>query len=1295
MKPVEIEFLMKNDTKTGFAEIMASSASTDQKLAMTQAVIARLREELDRMQAQMRANPTIDNSANIIQVEQFISALEGLEAQIKETGATATSVSSKVQTTPMTPTGVSQATQSFNGLHMSIQQIAREMPSLAMGPQMFFMAISNNLPVFADAVSRARLEYEALIKSGQKATPVWKQILTSMFSWQTALTTGIMLLVMYGDEIVDWASNLFKSTSKIESAQEAQDNLNKSIEEYGEKMGEREKAMRAEYNAVNQLLSQYGKANTSESERVRILSKLNEINPKITEGIDAEAASVDELTKRVGEYNEAQLKRIQLAALTDQEADVLKSYGDAQIEAARLKAKLESEMQAYYDKGTTPKAQYQKEVAFKTIYKEDTKRTQDLKEAFDNKDVEEVRRLLVTPITKKEYEVDNEIAYETYVDYAISTASNIEEAARLYNTALLNMQERKAELDETMESNRDLAAELGLSVTEYFGSTNVEIDPKPNPKPDFNDKEQDRKARIQAEQELEQELAALTRKNEKEQIELQQDSTQKRLAQIKYDYEVRAEEIRQQAAKFAELNKEVSGNEDLTPEQQNQINEAERLNTEQRQQAIGEVYKMEFEEMQESLKQYGAYYQQKLAIAAEYEEKINNAANTAEKESLTIQRDSALAHIEAQELKANIDWATIFGEFGGMFHELITPALADAQKYMQTDEFKNADQDSQKALVEAVQQMERSLGSGGADRVTFKKLGSEITAYQKKLSELRQAQEEYAGIYETLKVAQQAYVAAQQSGTEAEKESAAEALEIAQNNASAAETNIQTLQNSADAAQASITQTATRLKTGMDGVIDGLSQISSGSISGAYNGLITLGKGAKEIGGKLGDAFGKVADTLEDVPIVGWIVSIIDLFKDGLSVVIGGLLDAVFNAVSGILSDILSGDLFVTIGESLLQGVGKIFDALTWGGFSSWLGSGESDKSLKEDVERLTASNENLKDALDRLSEKMEEVATSEASDTYLRQKELLEQQIANTQEMMRRSGSAYSNGFLGIGGDKSTNHEINEGMSSADWKRISEIVGRTIDSAADFWSLSSEEMAKVKEEATDLYSKIEALADNGYQNAAQYMDEYIEYYRQLEELQEAYYEKLTNISFNSVQDEFKNQLLDMESNAESFAENFGEMMRNAIVESLMSEKYDDLLREWYVAFAEAMEDGVMTEQEKSFLQQWYSNIYEEGLRERDAYFDVVGVGNASVGSSQSGKSGAFETMTQDQGTKLEGLFTSGQMHWSSIDSKMDNVTNALGDSLDVLENIKRNTDSIPPILDELRKCIRDGIKVK
>ena len=96
-----------------------------------------------------------------------------------------------------------------------------------MGPQMFFLAISNNLPIFTDELARARKEYDELQKSGKKGTPVWKQVLSSLFSWQTAMTTGIMLLVMYGDEIWDWTKNLF-------SAKKGVDEFNISVKEMTE-----------------------------------------------------------------------------------------------------------------------------------------------------------------------------------------------------------------------------------------------------------------------------------------------------------------------------------------------------------------------------------------------------------------------------------------------------------------------------------------------------------------------------------------------------------------------------------------------------------------------------------------------------------------------------------------------------------------------------------------------------------------------------------------------------------------------------------------------------------------------------------------------------------------------------------------------------------------------------------------------------------------------------------------------------------------------------------------------------
>lgn len=416
---------------------------------------------------------------------------------------------------------------------------------------------------------------------------------------------------------------------------------------------------------------------------------------------------------------------------------------------------------------------------------------------------------------------------------------------------------------------------------------------------------------------------------------------------------------------------------------------------EQQKRARTELVTEEFESMRDYLQNYGSYQQQKLAIAKEYAQKIKDAQTEGEKLSLQKERDSKLSNIEAQELKANIDWTTVFGEFGGMFKDVITPALDDAKKYVKTDQFKNSDQASQKALIEAIQQMEQSLG--GTDKVSFKKLGTEITAYQKAMRNLKDAQEDYAQKYSVLEQAQSEYTEALKTGTEEQQKAAKEAVDAAQLDADAAAKNVETMQSIATETQQTVTDTADHLKTSMSNVMGGLQKLSSGSLSGAYEGLVQFGKGTKNIGGKLGEAFGKVADTLESVPIIGWIVSIIDLFKDGLSVVIGGILDAVFNAVSGIIDDIFSGNLFKTIGESLLSGIGKIFDAITWGGFSSWFGSGDSDKTLEEDLERLAATNEALQYAIEELTDKMSDAAMTDVADLYENQKKLLAESEANT----------------------------------------------------------------------------------------------------------------------------------------------------------------------------------------------------------------------------------------------------------------------------------------------------------
>lgn len=718
----------------------------------------------------------------------------------------------------------------------------------------------------------------------------------------------------------------------------------------------------------------------------------------------------------------------------------------------------------------------------------------------------------------------------------------------------------------------------------------------------------------------------------------------------------------------------------------------------------------EFESMRDYLQTYGTYQQQKLAIAKEYAQKIKDAQTEGERLSLQKERDSKLSNIEATELKANIDWTTVFGEFGGMFKDVITPALEDAKRYVKTDQFKNSDQASQKALIEAIQQMEQSLG--GADKVSFKELGTEITNYQNAMRKLKGAQDEYAAKYEILKQAQNDYKEALTNGTEDQQKAAKDAVDAAQEQADAAARNVDTMQGLATEAQQTITNTATTLKTSMANVVNGLQKLSSGSISGAYEGLIQFGKGAKDRGGKLGDVLGKLADSLEKVPIVGEILSIIDIFKDGISVVIGGILDAVFNAISGIIDDIFSGDLFKTIGESILRGIGKIFDALTFGGFSSWFGSGESDKNLEKDIELLTATNEALKIAIENLTDKLDDAAMTDAANLYETQKKLLAESEANTQEEMRRSGAAYSNGFLGIGGKHSSNKKINDAMRSGEWSRISKIVGKAVYSAGDFWNLTSEQMRKVATDAPDLYAKIKDYANDGHKDAAKFMDEYIEYAKQREELEQAYYEKLTNFSFDSLRDEFKSCLTDMEMSAADFTENFNKMLIDSIAEALMTNKYDPMIKKLYEKWAKYMEnDGQLDDDEIADLQKDRDAIYAAMKNDRD-FLKSLDTGESS---QQGGTKQGFATASQDSIDELNGRFTAVQMDTSVIRETLSTIQTNMGTltlsatairqqteeirnisllAIDHLENIAKNTHELYEMNERLGKIEKNTRKI-
>lgn len=119
----------------------------------------------------------------------------------------------------------------WNGLNVQIQQVTRELPSLAYGINTLIGALSNNIPMLADELQRARKEYKALKAEGQAAVPVWKQIASSLFSWQTGLVAVITFLALYNKEITAWIKSTFTVNKALSDTYQ-------SLEEYQKKVGE-------------------------------------------------------------------------------------------------------------------------------------------------------------------------------------------------------------------------------------------------------------------------------------------------------------------------------------------------------------------------------------------------------------------------------------------------------------------------------------------------------------------------------------------------------------------------------------------------------------------------------------------------------------------------------------------------------------------------------------------------------------------------------------------------------------------------------------------------------------------------------------------------------------------------------------------------------------------------------------------------------------------------------------------------------------------------------------------------
>lgn len=217
-------------------QVLNNNAKIDNAAADS---MTRLAKELERMKMAYRELTLEEQNSPF--GKELLASISQVDAKMKELDA---SIGNHQR-------NIGNYGSSFNGLNVSVQQLVRELPSAAMGLNTFFLAISNNIPILVDEINRARQANAALEKSAR--TPVWKQVASSLFSWQTALMAGIALLSVYGKDLAKWVSGLWEGKEAATGLKEAQDKINESFKENSGGLGEQialVKKLGVEWNAL-------------------------------------------------------------------------------------------------------------------------------------------------------------------------------------------------------------------------------------------------------------------------------------------------------------------------------------------------------------------------------------------------------------------------------------------------------------------------------------------------------------------------------------------------------------------------------------------------------------------------------------------------------------------------------------------------------------------------------------------------------------------------------------------------------------------------------------------------------------------------------------------------------------------------------------------------------------------------------------------------------------------------------------------------------------------------------------
>jgi len=619
--------------------------------------------------------------------------------------------------------------------------------------------------------------------------------------------------------------------------------------------------------------------------------------------------------------------------------------------------------------------------------------------------------------------------------------------------------------------------------------------------------------------------------------------------------------------------------------------------------------------------------------------------------------------------------------------------LGELKQYVKTDEFKKTGAADQQVVYDAIERIQSML-PGGNGTLDFARLQTQMHALGDAVTRVQNAELQQEAAFIRLKAAQTDYNKALESGNQAEIERTKIALQMAQSSSISADEEYLNATSEMKALAGEVKSASRDTVDGLNMVSDGLHGFASGTLQGSFEGIQNMLTGLSKlnIGGKVGDAISRMSETLSSAGVIGQIISailsILDLLKDGIGPIISSLIDTIFNAITGILDNILSGDLFKQIGGSLVNGIGGLLNTVSFGGFNKLFGIGGNAREVQAAIDRLTDRNEKLQTSIEDLTDTIKASKGTKSveayRDAYKYQKETNANYLQIAKEQARYSGSHHSwNYYWG-------------GFSQAQIDKLSGQIGRQWD--GNLWSLSPEEMKALRSNV-DMWTQIQNTGKGGYGGRlTEKLDDYIGQAGKLEELTDQLYEGLTSISFDGMYSSFIDNLMNMKYGAKDAAEDISEYFMRAMLSNKIGELYNDKLKGWWEKFGKAMEDNDLTEAERNALTDEYMQYVEEAMKLRDKLAAATGYDKVQEeGTVQTGKPGAFTAMTQEQGTKLEGMFTGGLRHWASMDSGIENVAEKMsaaeGYLAKIEEHTRLGTACLGEIKEDIRTIKRDGIK--